>query len=76
MASVTVHPATISLVAGQVVTVTALAVNASNTPVNTTFTFNSSNTNVATISPAGLVCGGVWDSLFVVCNDTDRWAIQ
>lgn len=72
VASVTVHPTTISLVAGQVVTITALAVNASNNPVNTTFTFNSSNTNVATISPGGLVCGGVWDSLFVVCNDTDR----
>ena len=71
VASVTVSPATISLVAGQVVTLNALAVNSSNNPVNTTFTFNSSNTNVATISPAGLVCGGVWDSLFVVCNDTD-----
>jgi len=71
VASVTVSPATISLVAGQVVTINALAVNAAGNPVNTTFTFNSSNTNIATISPAGLVCGGVWDSLFVVCNDTD-----
>ncbi|MBZ5505400.1 MAG: hypothetical protein LAO78_07930 [Acidobacteriia bacterium] len=71
VASVTVIPATISLVAGEVVTIRAAAVNASNNPVNTTFTFNSSNTNIATISPAGLVCGGVWDSLFVVCNDTD-----
>src|SRR4029077_9847032 len=26
---------------------------------------------VATISPKGEVCGGVWDSLFVVCNGTD-----
>src|SRR5689334_175467 len=71
VASVTVNPATISLVAGQVVSISAAAVNAAGNPVNTTFTFNSSNTNIATISPAGLVCGGVWDSLFVVCNDTD-----
>jgi len=71
VASVTVSPATISLVAGQVVSINAAAVNAAGNPVNTTFTFNSSNTNIATISPAGLVCGGVWDSLFVVCNDTD-----
>jgi hypothetical protein len=36
-----------------------------------TFTFNSSNTAVATVSPGGLVCGGVWDAFFVVCNGLD-----
>ncbi|HEX4606479.1 MAG TPA: hypothetical protein VH724_20945, partial [Candidatus Angelobacter sp.] len=71
VASVTVSPATISLVAGQVVSISASAVNATGNAVSTTFTFNSSNTNIATISPAGLVCGGALDSLFVVCNDTD-----
>jgi hypothetical protein len=60
-----------SLVAGQVVQLTPAATNSSGTSVTTTFTFNSSNTAVATVSPGGLVCGGVWDSTFVVCNGTD-----
>jgi trimeric autotransporter adhesin len=68
VASVTVNPTTLSLVAGQVVTLTPAAVNSADSSVVTTFTFNSSNTSIATISPAGQVCGGVWDSIFVVCN--------
>ena len=71
VAVVTVSPASISLVAGQVTSVSAGAVNSANTTVVTTFTFNSSNTKIATISPSGSVCGGVWDSTFVVCNGTD-----
>ncbi|MGZ4844633.1 MAG: hypothetical protein ACXVJ1_07905 [Candidatus Angelobacter sp.] len=71
VAAVNIVPATLSLVAGQVVTITASAVNSANTPVTTTFTFNSSNTKIATISPQGNVCGGVWDSAFVVCNGSD-----
>ncbi|HZU32497.1 MAG TPA: hypothetical protein VFB79_15375 [Candidatus Angelobacter sp.] len=71
VSQVNVSPASVSLVAGQVVQINASAVNATNTPVTTTFTFNSSNTSVASISPAGLVCGGVWDTNFVVCNGND-----
>jgi trimeric autotransporter adhesin len=71
VAVVTVSPASLSLVAGQVVTISASAANSANTTVSTTFTFNSSNTRIATISPAGLVCAGVWDSIFVVCNGLD-----
>jgi hypothetical protein len=71
VAAVTVSPTSISLVAGEVVTLTPAAVNSSNTAVSTTFTFHSSNTSIATVSPAGLVCGGVWDSIFVVCNGLD-----
>ncbi len=71
VAQVNVSPATASLVAGQVLALSASAVNSANASVVTTFTFNSSNTAVATISPKGEVCGGVWDSLFVVCNGTD-----
>src|SRR6266853_626799 len=71
VAQVNVSPATASLVAGQVLALSASAVNSANASVATTFTFNSSNTAVATISPRGEVCGGVWDSLFVVCNGTD-----
>jgi trimeric autotransporter adhesin len=71
VAAVSLSPATLSMVAGQVVAVSASAVNSANTTVTTIFTFNSTNTSVATISPQGNVCAGVWDSLFVVCNGLD-----
>jgi hypothetical protein len=71
VAAVTVSPASLSLVAGQVVGLSVSAVNSANSNVNTTFTFNSSNTKIATISPSGQVCAGVWDSIFVVCNGSD-----
>jgi len=71
VAAVQVAPATLSMVAGQVVTLSTSAVNSENTVVNTTFTFNSTNTSIATISPQGSVCAGVWDSAFVVCNGSD-----
>jgi len=71
VAAVNVSPATISMVAGQVVTLNASAVNSANASVSTTFTFNSTNTSIATISPQGNVCAGVWDSAFVVCNGLD-----
>jgi len=71
VAAVSLSPTTLSMVAGQVVTVSASAVNSANTTLTTTFTFNSSNTSTATISPQGNVCAGVWDSAFVVCNGLD-----
>src|SRR6185503_4198737 len=71
VAAVNVSPATISMVAGQVVSLNASAVNSANNAVSTTFTFNSTNTSIATISPQGNVCAGVWDSAFVVCNGLD-----
>jgi hypothetical protein len=71
VAAVKVSPATLSMVAGEVVTLNASAVNSANSVVSTTFTFNSTNTSIATISPQGNVCAGVWDSGFVVCNGLD-----
>jgi trimeric autotransporter adhesin len=68
VAQVTLSPSTASLVAGQVLPISASAVNSAGTGVATTFTFSSSNPAVATVSPQGQVCGGVWDSLFQVCN--------
>ena len=59
------------MVAGEVVGLSVSAVNSDNANVTATFTFNSSNTQIATISPAGNVCAGVWDSAFVVCNGSD-----
>jgi hypothetical protein len=74
IAAVQIAPATLSMVAGQVVTLTVSAVNSANAAVSTTFTFNSTNTSIDTISPQGSVCAGVWDSAFVVCNGSDAHA--
>jgi hypothetical protein len=71
VAVVAVSPASLSMVAGQVVGLSVSAVNSSNNTVNTTFTFHSTDTSIATISPGGQVCAGVWDSIFVVCNGFD-----
>jgi hypothetical protein len=71
VAAVRVGSSSLSMVAGEVVTLNVLAVNSDNANVSTTFTFNSSNTQIATVSPAGSVCAGVWDSAFVVCNGLD-----
>jgi hypothetical protein len=71
VAAVNVGASSLSMVAGEVVGLSASAVNSANASVPTTFTFHSSNTQIATISPAGNVCAGVWDSAFVVCNGSD-----
>jgi trimeric autotransporter adhesin len=67
---VTLTPASISIVAGEVTQVTPSAVNLTGGTVSPTptFTFNSSNTSITSVSPGGLVCGGVWDALFITCN--------
>jgi trimeric autotransporter adhesin len=71
VAAVRVNSSSLSMVAGEVVGLGVSAVNSDNANVSTTFTFNSSNTQIATVSPAGNVCAGVWDSAFVVCNGSD-----
>jgi len=70
--SVTVSPTSVSLNAGDVLQVFAAAANSTGGFVsNATFTFSSSNIGLITVSPSGLVCGGVWDSQFVTCNGKD-----
>src|SRR5215471_4587929 len=76
VAQVTLGPATVSLVAGQVQPLGVNTLNANGTPVTPvpTVTFNSSNPNLVTIGMfqgQALACGGVWDSQFVVCNGND-----
>jgi trimeric autotransporter adhesin len=70
---VTLSPASLSIVAGQVSQITPAAVNPSGGAVTPTptFTFNSSNTAIASVSPSGEVCAGAWDALFIVCNGKD-----
>src|ERR1700674_4080124 len=69
--SITVNPGSVSLNAGDVLQITASAANSSGALVGATFTYSSSNIGLITVSPTGLVCGGVWDSAFVVCNGKD-----
>ncbi|HET9791324.1 MAG TPA: Ig-like domain-containing protein [Candidatus Angelobacter sp.] len=68
---VTLNPGTLSMVAGQVAGTSVSAQNSTNTAIASTFTYNTSNPKLVTVSPAGLVCAGVWDSTFVVCNGND-----
>jgi len=62
--------------AGDVVQVAATPEDASKNPVTTSVSFSSSNTSVVTISnsngaASALLCAGVWDSSFIVCNGTN-----
>ena len=70
--SVTLSSSMLSLNAGEVVQIIAAVTNAAGNGVTTTVTFTSSNSNIAGVSPAALnissVCGGTWDSAFIVCN--------
>ncbi|HKW74279.1 MAG TPA: Ig-like domain-containing protein, partial [Terriglobales bacterium] len=69
VAQVILTPASLSLESGQVSDpLQVKALDSAGATATTTFTFNSSNPSLATISPSGLVCGGVWDSTFVSCN--------
>lgn len=63
----------VSLNAGDVVQVTATPENSANSAVSATVTWSSSNTSIVTISSSNgsssaLICGGVWDTSFIVCN--------
>jgi hypothetical protein len=68
---VSLGPATMSLVAGQVSPTSVAAFNSTNSIIPSTFTYNTSNPNLISVSPSGQVCAGVWDSIFVVCNGND-----
>ena len=70
---VILSPTSVSLNAGDVVQIIATPENASNTAVSANVTFSSSNANIATVSnsngaASALICAGVWDSSFIVCN--------
>jgi hypothetical protein len=65
---VTVTPTSLSLVPGDVAQLSTAALNSANSSVISTITYTSSNANVVTISTGGLVCAGVWDANFIVCN--------
>ncbi len=70
LSQVVMTPSTASLDLGGVVSISASPEDASNNVVTTSLktTFSSSNTAVATVSTAGLVCAGTWDANFIVCT--------
>ena len=70
VASIVLTPATISLNEGGVATLSAVAQNSAGATIAADITFASSNSNIATVSSGGLVCGGVWDANIINCNAT------
>jgi trimeric autotransporter adhesin len=69
-ASLKITPTVISLNRGDVFAATTTAFQSDGTtqaPL-AEFTFASSNTNLASVSTAGVVCAGKWDAAFVVCT--------
>jgi hypothetical protein len=61
-------PTSFSLNSGDVVQLSATAENSANTAVSANLAYTSSNASVVTISNAGLICAGVWDSLTTPIN--------
>jgi hypothetical protein len=57
---------------GNVAAISAQVTDSSGAVVSSpgTFTYSSSNTAVATVSTAGAVCAGRWDTNFIVCDTT------
>ena len=68
--SIALSPTTVSLNEGDVTTISAIARDSSGNTIAADITFTSSNSNIATISSGGSICGGVWDSSFINCNAT------
>ncbi len=69
-AKIVLSPTTVSLNEGDVTAISAIAQDSSGNTIAADITFSSSNANIATISTGGSICGGVWDSSFIVCHAT------
>lgn len=72
---VILSPTSISMNAGDVIQITATAEDSTNGAQTANFTFNSSNVSIATVAntngaSSALICAGVWDTSFIVCNGT------
>ena len=65
---VVLSPSNVSVNAGEVVQLGASAQNSAGNSVSATITYKSSNSNIASVSTAGEICGGTWDATFIVCN--------
>ncbi len=70
VAKIILFPTSVSLNEGDVTTISAIAEDSTGTTVGADITFTSSNPGIATVSAGGSICGGVWDSSFIVCSTT------
>ena len=70
VSQVVVTPSTVSVNQGAVATISAIPEDSTGTAVAADITFTSSNSNIAAVSPGGLVCGGSWDAAFINCTPT------
>ena len=66
--TVTISPTNVSLNRGQVQSVSATATDAKNNTVGGDVTWSSDNTKLLSVSTAGNLCAGSWDSAFIVCT--------
>lgn len=66
--SITLAPSPLSINAGQVAALSAQTLNYAGTAITADVTFTSSNPSLATVSGAGLVCGGTFDANDIVCT--------
>jgi len=62
-----------SMDTGTILAFVASAQNGANTSINPTFTFNSDNPSVVTVSPAGIACAGSWNSTFNSCTSNGAY---
>ncbi|MGA2902794.1 MAG: Ig-like domain-containing protein [Candidatus Korobacteraceae bacterium] len=67
---IVLSPTPISLNEGAVATLSATAENSAGTAVAADISFTSSNTNIATVSAGGMICGGIWDANIINCHAT------
>ncbi len=63
-------PSPVSLNEGGIATLSAVAQNSAGTAVAADISFSSSNNSIGTVSPGGLICGGIWDPSYINCNAT------
>src|SRR5437762_13337592 len=61
-------PTSFSLNSGDVVQLSATAENSANSAIVANLAYTSSNNSLVTVSNAGLICAGVWDSLTTTIN--------
>jgi hypothetical protein len=68
-ASIGTSPASLSLTAGGVASITAVVLDGNGSIVlGANIAFASSDTSIATVSSTGLVCAGTWDANNIVCT--------
>jgi len=68
--TITINSINISLNQGDTFPLSVSALDKNGNAAVATLNYTSSNTDVLTVSPAGLLCAGKWDATFIVCTPT------